>query len=381
MSSSTNINVTPSTAYIRNLNHFTEFKSTVSTDSYYGLYLCNFNAETIDFSQVGSAHELAYCPIFIGHYSQSLISNFFIPDTINSIPSRIDFSGTINTGESAPNKVNFVPSTTNSVYSLVFVKEISNFSSLSIVGISYYEYDDSGEVPYLRLVANSWDSENPQSVRFDEPLFPILCVPVTPDSNVSPSSNVVQPFTNFKIQYTLPVSAKHVVLTDNNVTSPYFGVGNTGDNTIKISALPYRAYESVYNAFYRSSQGVQPFVVDGVTKYNKYVTTDDDGADTTNYSLFERNWELDAYTSCLISPQQGNVPYVGITDISALGRMSVETPDGETAEVRLNDLKDGVEISNLHGTSPEARAYALRAASSGFTIPEFREANALQRFS
>lgn len=166
---------------------------------------------------------------------------------------------------------------------------------------------------------------------------------------------------------------------DTGVTSPYYG-SNTSDTAIKVSALPFRAYESIYNAFYRNSQGVQPFQINGVTQYNKYVTNDDDGADSTSYDLFERNWELDAYTSCLISPQQGNVPYVGITDISALGNMRVETPDGNSAEVRLSDNGDGVEISNLRGDTPEARAYALRAASSGFTIPEFREANALQRF-
>lgn len=200
---------------------------------------------------------------------------------------------------------------------------------------------------------------------FDEPFL----------STVSPLF-----YTNGYIPAELFMPSRSVDLSSDSLICPYFHRSNTGSDKIKVSALPFRAYESIYNAFYRNSQGVQPFQINGVTQYNKYVTNDADGADSTNYDFFERNWELDAYTSCLISPQQGNVPYVGITDISALGNMRVETPDGNSAEVRLSDNGDGVEISNLRGDTPEARAYALRAASSGFTIPEFREANALQRF-
>lgn len=165
--------------------------------------------------------------------------------------------------------------------------------------------------------------------------------------------------------------------------SPYFysQYGQDSQDCVKVSALPFRAYESVMRCFYRNNQGVQPFKIGGVTQYNKWNTTTAEGADTTDYELFHRNWELDAYTSCLLSPQQDNSVYVGLTNVSALGSMRVSTPDGGEATIQLKDAGDNsIEYENLRSDDPEARRFALNVASLGFTIPQFREANALQRF-
>lgn len=145
-----------------------------------------------------------------------------------------------------------------------------------------------------------------------------------------------------------------------------------------LNALPYRAYESVYRAYYANSV-LQP-LRDGNNKpvYNEYITNDGDGADTTVYHLFQRNYELDAYTSALPSPQQGVAPLVGMT---ALGNVTIEDENGiTTAKAEIDD--DGT-ISKVVLTSPAASVeharVAMNIAASGMSINDFRAGNALTR--
>ena len=149
---------------------------------------------------------------------------------------------------------------------------------------------------------------------------------------------------------------------------------------IRLRAYRYRVYESVYNAFYRNVHGNQPFMIDGVPQYNKYNTTRALGVDRTNYHLFNRNWELDAYTSCLPSPQQGNPPLVGVT---STGRLRIQDDDGTVSTAQLQDLPDGQQglaISQINAQSDQHRQMILNLASSGISINDLREANALTKF-
>ncbi|MBR4715714.1 MAG: hypothetical protein IKP34_06020 [Bacteroidales bacterium] len=161
---------------------------------------------------------------------------------------------------------------------------------------------------------------------------------------------------------------------------PYYHAGHT-NNTVKVRSLAMRCYEMIYNSYYRDSHGVQPFVVNGETKYNEYITTDASGADTTHYELKSRNWELDAYTSCLPSPQQGNSPIIGV---SVDGTMRIAHDDGTTSTVRLRDLDGsaGVEVlsSDIDPEHPEDARTVMSLSSSGMTISDFRYGNALTRF-
>lgn len=148
-------------------------------------------------------------------------------------------------------------------------------------------------------------------------------------------------------------------------------------NHLHINALPYRAYESIYNCYYRNNV-VDPLIVNGVQKYNEYNTTTDDGADSTAYHLFQRNYELDFLTSALPSPQQGVAPLVGMT---ALGDVTIEDENGiTTAHAEIDN--DGT-ISKVVLTSPAASVEhartAMNIAASGMSINDFRNTNALQR--
>lgn len=65
---------------------------------------------------------------------------------------------------------------------------------------------------------------------------------------------------------------------DINGDSHFFGADNP------VNALPFRCYESIYNSFYRDNRN-NPFMIDGVEEFNKYVTNDGDGLDNTDYHI------------------------------------------------------------------------------------------------
>lgn len=151
-------------------------------------------------------------------------------------------------------------------------------------------------------------------------------------------------------------------------------------DSLMLSALPFRAYESIYNAFYRDDRN-NPFVIDGDKEYNKYLPTKAGGFDSTDYKLRYRNWEQDFLTTCVSSPQQGVAPLVGI---SATGVMSVKDPDtGQVYQVQAQTGDDADTITGFDVTEtlPKAVTRSLvNYASSGISINDFRNVNAFQRW-
>lgn len=160
--------------------------------------------------------------------------------------------------------------------------------------------------------------------------------------------------------------------------NPYYSSSNTSADTVRLSALIPRAYEFVYNAFYRNKTGAQPFVVDGKTKYNDWLPTHAGGADTTDYVLHQRNWELDAFTSCLPSPQLGDAPLVGIT---ALGDITVVQDDGTVTKIGTAvDSGGTIQVVDSNPQNDVQARALVSLASSGISIADFRQTNALQTF-
>lgn len=145
-----------------------------------------------------------------------------------------------------------------------------------------------------------------------------------------------------------------------------------------LSALPARAYESVYNGFYRDIRN-NPYMLNGVAEYNKYIPSLEGGPDTYPYTLRYRNWEQDFLTSAVQSPQMGVAPLVGITSSGALGFMD---SDGVsyTADMSVSDDGDsinGITVSRTSEALTSARNL-VGLASSGISINDFRNVNALQ---
>lgn len=174
-------------------------------------------------------------------------------------------------------------------------------------------------------------------------------------------------------------------------------------NNPHLLAYRFRAYESVYNAYYRDIRN-NPFVVDGRPVYNKWLPNMKGGADTTLYELHQCNWERDFLTTAVPNPQQGaNAPLVGLTvgDVitrSEDGTYSVQKQtvlvdeDGSKYGVSYKVSEDGqrlvgVDYDPVSEKTPVTaiNSYVELAAlateqGSGFTIETLRYVNAYQKF-
>lgn len=158
-------------------------------------------------------------------------------------------------------------------------------------------------------------------------------------------------------------------------------VTHTGETTpkIKINALPFRAYESIYNYFYRD-ETVDPFRINGKEVYNDFIPTHNGGADSVSYTIHQKNWERDYYTSCQVSPQQGTAPLVGI---SANGTFTFSDGTNEyTASMTIGD--DGETITGISTYSPDMPKGSLRqlmdVVTNGISINDLRNVNSFQRW-
>lgn len=171
----------------------------------------------------------------------------------------------------------------------------------------------------------------------------------------------------------------------------------------RLLAYRFRAYESVYNAYYRDIRN-NPFVVNGRPVYNKWLPTMKGGADKTLYELRQCNWERDFLTTAVQNPQQGaNAPLVGLVmgDVvtrSEDGTYSIQKQtvlvdeDGSKYGVSYKVSEDGerlvgVDYDPVSEKTPVTaiNSYAELAAlateqGSGFTIETLRYVNAYQKF-
>lgn len=148
---------------------------------------------------------------------------------------------------------------------------------------------------------------------------------------------------------------------------------------LKFNVLPFRAYESIYNSFYRDQRN-NPYIINGVNDPNRYLPTQEGGLDDNYYPIRYRNWEQDFITSCVPSPQQGTAPLVGIT---SSGTATFANDDGSTTTVDLTTAEDGDTITGatFHSNIPNSVARSIvDIASSGISISDFRGVNALQRW-
>lgn len=144
-----------------------------------------------------------------------------------------------------------------------------------------------------------------------------------------------------------------------------------------INALPFRCYESIYNSFYRDARN-NPFYVNGVQENNKFVSNDGDGKDEFVYSLFNRNWELDQFTSCVMSPQQGVAPLVGFSNN---GDLVYQNDDGsESVIAKLDEVGDNITSAEVKSAIKTLAVNLTSLASSGISINDFRNVNAYQRW-
>lgn len=149
----------------------------------------------------------------------------------------------------------------------------------------------------------------------------------------------------------------------------------------KINALPFRAYDSIYNSHYRNWR-IAPLEKDGEFVYDEFVRNDNDGADDIDYRLYNRYWEKDFLTTAVPSPQQGLAPLVGLNTNTpyTTQRMVI---DGSPTDIQVQSAQDGkvIGVSYYGENVPVGSVEALeQAIDYGISINDFRNVNALQKW-
>lgn len=173
--------------------------------------------------------------------------------------------------------------------------------------------------------------------------------------------------------------------TDDSVLANHPVVGN--NPTMKVSAYPYRHYEMITNYYYRNDKN-NPYYLNGEPQYNKFIPSDDDGADSNLYTFHYKPWEQDQFTSATQSPQFGEAPLVGIT-YNGVGETADLTftaqVNGEEKEVHTMvgvDADGNIDsILDFDNEVPSANLRTLqKQINAGISINDFRVTNSFQRF-
>lgn len=199
--------------------------------------------------------------------------------------------------------------------------------------------------------------------------FALLLNPVS-FSNVAIPANTPASDGFLRLYFPTPVDISKV---------PDFTPYGSGLNQISLNCEVARAYEAIYNSFYRDERN-NPLIINGEPEYQKFLPTDEGGADSYPYQLHYRNWEQDQFTTAVPSPQQGNAPLVGI---ESNGVAVFSDPDsGKEYRVQLIS-EDGENIDSVEYLEnvPKSVARSLvNVATSGISINTFRNVNSYQRW-
>ena len=156
----------------------------------------------------------------------------------------------------------------------------------------------------------------------------------------------------------------------------------TGDN-FGINALPFRAYNAIYNEHYADQDLINPLVI-----------SKSDGEDTdTTISHARVAWEKDYITAARPTEQKGVSPVINIGDSAPIKLLAPGGPVASGPKVGIVDNADaniGLQANqsgsppyvNVGSTdvSPDAMLIADLSAATGITVNDLRESLALQRF-
>lgn len=178
-------------------------------------------------------------------------------------------------------------------------------------------------------------------------------------------------------------------------SSPWYNSSSSNkDKQVKLSSYAFRAYEGIYNCYYRDNRN-NPYYIDGQVQYNQWIPSYDGGEDNNMYELRYANWEKDFLTTAVQSPQQGTAPLVGITTYTEtissadgtpveVSKVAIVDEDGKKYGISYNSDEtglNGVEYVELdNGVKMRQARNLIDLATSGISISDLRNVNAYQKF-
>ena len=159
----------------------------------------------------------------------------------------------------------------------------------------------------------------------------------------------------------------------------YLGCPPTGDTCdYSVSALPFRAYNKIWNDWIRASEIQEPlkeFVGDNLS------TDPVEDKDTlATYKILKKGKPLDYFTSCLPYPQSGEaveIPLTGNAPVVAnnSGGSPVQYKNGN---FQTNPVDQGFAYVGYNAVPNGSEIYADMSNVTGVTIEALRKASALQ---
>ena len=165
----------------------------------------------------------------------------------------------------------------------------------------------------------------------------------------------------------------------------YLGIYPTKDTCeVTASALPFRAYNKIWNDWLRASELQEP-----LKEYNGDNLSSDpaESKDTlATYKILKKGKPLDYFTSCLPYPQAGEevmIPLTGNAPVTTSAEFDTDKLSIVGSDSALHPMKTSVNqdyrlyITNENGTT-EGQLYADMSQVTGVSIEALRKASALQ---
>ena len=185
------------------------------------------------------------------------------------------------------------------------------------------------------------------------------------------------------IDYTTPkVDVRHINDNQVGMISDYFGIPTDVPQDVDVSALPYRAYNHIYNNWFRDEN-----LIDSAYHY-----TGDATQTATNYQILKRRKQDDYITQSLPWPQKGPDVTVSLGQTAPVISAGTGIPTFDqtgTSPVinqllRVNTGGNSVEIPTTAtvGSSLEWNTTNLEAdlsAANGISINDLRQSIAIQQ--
>lgn len=187
-----------------------------------------------------------------------------------------------------------------------------------------------------------------------------------------------------KVDYLVPQLDMKVAENTVGGLGDYLGCPPTGTTCdYSVSALPFRAYNKVFNDWFRASELQEPL---------KEYTGDNLSGDSAEskdtlvtYKILKKGKPLDYFTSCLPYPQAGEevmIPLAGnapvITEVGASTVLNARSSSGVVHGSLVVAAGDSLSIENIESGNADTNLYADMSQVTGVSIEALRKASALQ---